>query len=1704
MSNQNKIQPVTQRFVLNNDIKNKLKNMTPNFGYNGLGELVFRRTYSRNNEDWCDVVIRVVEGCMSIRKEHFHRSSLGWNDTNWQMFASNMAESLFKMEWMPPGRGLWMMGTDFTYIRGSMALNNCFSSDTKFWTMNGLKSFSEFKDGDNVIVRGKYKWMPAMVKYFGQNKLWKVTVQKNNTQNIIFCTPNHRWLARPKKGADFSIKTTSELQVNWKLETFAKQNDNNKMEIRGIQHGIVFGNRAKNMVANNYSLEFSNENKELSKYFFANGNGSRVNSLPTIWKELPLPESSNEYMLGFMAGWFASEGIMNDTFCIISNTDQTILSWAKNVLFKLDIMTSDIKLCKQFNTQDIRKPSCFELQIYKENISRDFFLLNKHNSQFRPVETNNHWRVVDVEPTERIENVWCVVEPECEEFTLANGILTKNCSAVDTIDDLVHSAEWTMDGLMNGVGVGFTTNWRGEASVPDKTDAMIFVIPDSREGWVESLIKLLCSYIYSNEYGKNKYPIFDYSQIRAHGKTIKGFGGTSSGFEPLKQMHERIESYLDAFCARRLHCTSKVWKEIKTDDHVSEWKEVEVEVDKPYSHTRLIADIFNAIGACVVAGNVRRCLPGDALVHTRVGLIPIKDVEIGQEVLTFNGYEKIKNKFEQGVQKLVKIITEDGDFRCTLDHKMAILNSVGQYTMTKTCDIKPGDRMISPRIAIEGKEDVQMPSIVNDTTDDTITIPTLDEDMSWLIGVYQGYGSIHGDSEVCIRVGEEKSENKIKQQFQRFSKDMNVSISKVEGKNYSDIIANSKQLCYFFKTYIKEGNAFISIPAFIWKTTVENRLSYITGLMDSNKYSQYGSVIVLSTVYESFAREVQNLLYSCGLESRLKSACYDKSYNELHLMSHHSKNIIDDVRFGTKSQHFNRFPMKWLSDMVPYSQRNYYSKKCSYVSTDTYERVFCQTLSYIPVEVIEIVEDVSEETYDIEVENRHEFFCNGYLSSNSAEICLGDVDDKDFINLKNYELNPERSSIGWLSNNSVVLRADDGYEDFSYIPDLARRIRDNGEPGMINLYNIQKYGRFGKELHDDATLVNPCFSANTLIAVADGRNCVSIKQLAEEGKDVPVYSINKETMELSIKWGRHPRVTGHNQKLLRIHFGKEHKGEFVDVTPNHKCFTNDGRIVEAKDLKKNDSLPMFKKYRKSDGYIDVFSKGKQISEHKMIKEFYEKYDECCQTNDVVAHHKDEKNPNHLEMIARESGLKSVRLSDTDVRIIRNCEHCQQEFYVTWCKRERAYCSTSCGNSKKQGQKITFEEKAKLQFHEQAMIYKELSEEKENVSKNNWKTSCKEKNISYRFNRKSENPYIAKGWKEFKEMVANYNHQISEIEELDGEHTVYNITVDDNHTVAVVTKFDDEKVEWNGAIFPNCGEIALESFELCNLAEVFPPRCTDANTFYKALEYATFYASTVSLLPTHRPETNAVIAKNRRIGVSISGIAQWASGAVPKDWGMMNYTKMSTFLRAGYKIVRKTNTLLAKAAGVPSSVRVTTVKPSGSISLLAGVTPGVHYPVSRYAIRRVRVGDTSPLVEVLKEAGVPHEKDKVSENTLVFEFVIDHGDVRPCEEVSPWEQFSLVQMMQKHYADNCVSATIYFDKDKDGPDVEKMLAMFIPNLKSVSMLPHAGHGYAQAPYEPITEEEYNNRKSKIGKPNFSNVKENVPQGSKFCSGDTCEL
>ena len=308
----------------------------------------------------------------------------------------------------------------------------------------------------------------------------------------------------------------------------------------------------------------------------------------------------------------------------------------------------------------------------------------------------------------------------------------------------------------------------------------------------------------------------------------------------------------------------------------------------------------------------------------------------------------------------------------------------------------------------------------------------------------------------------------------------------------------------------------------------------------------------------------------------------------------------------------------------------------------------------------------------------------------------------------------------------------------------------------------------------------------------------------------------------------------------------------------------------------------------------------------------------------------------------------------------------------------------------------------------------------------------------------------------------------------------------------------------------CGEIPLESYELCNLVEVFPTRCVDENgkfnveIFNKSLEYATFYSSTVALLPTHYEVTNSVIARNRRIGVSLSGVALFYDNE--------SVSEITRYLRDGYKIIRNMNKLLAKESGVAESIRVTTIKPSGTISLLSGVPPGMHFPPFRYAIRRVRIAKNNDISDILIKNGVYYEQDLFSDNTLVFEFPIDHGDVRPSEEITPWEQFSILSLLQREWSDNMVSSTITFDKNKTTPlELEKAIAAFSPLIKSCSLLPHSDTGaYKQMPYEGITKEVYLEKLSKIKRIDWSELNKNneIIKGDigmpKYCDGISCEL
>ena len=304
-------------------------------------------------------------------------------------------------------------------------------------------------------------------------------------------------------------------------------------------------------------------------------------------------------------------------------------------------------------------------------------------------------------------------------------------------------------------------------------------------------------------------------------------------------------------------------------------------------------------------------------------------------------------------------------------------------------------------------------------------------------------------------------------------------------------------------------------------------------------------------------------------------------------------------------------------------------------------------------------------------------------------------------------------------------------------------------------------------------------------------------------------------------------------------------------------------------------------------------------------------------------------------------------------------------------------------------------------------------------------------------------------------------------------------------------WDDAKVSGTNP----CAEQSLESFEICNLVETFPSLHESFEDYERTLKFAYLYAKTVTLIPTHNERTNAIMLRNRRIGLSQSGIVE--------SFERHGRREHFNWCDKGYEYISKLDKIYSQWLCIPESIKKTSVKPSGTVSLLPGVTPGIHYAHSKFYYRTIRVDKTSPLIEPIRRAGFRIEESVYGDNTLIVYFPVkeEHFD-RSKDEVSIWEQVENVAQMQHYWADNQVSATVTF-KPEEARDIPRILELYETRLKSISFLPIMEHNYPQAPYQTITEEVYAQAEAKLSAPDFSNLNTDEAEDI-FCDGDKCQL
>ncbi|MBI2423049.1 MAG: hypothetical protein HYV27_09495 [Candidatus Hydrogenedentes bacterium] len=293
----------------------------------------------------------------------------------------------------------------------------------------------------------------------------------------------------------------------------------------------------------------------------------------------------------------------------------------------------------------------------------------------------------------------------------------------------------------------------------------------------------------------------------------------------------------------------------------------------------------------------------------------------------------------------------------------------------------------------------------------------------------------------------------------------------------------------------------------------------------------------------------------------------------------------------------------------------------------------------------------------------------------------------------------------------------------------------------------------------------------------------------------------------------------------------------------------------------------------------------------------------------------------------------------------------------------------------------------------------------------------------------------------------------------------------------------------------CAEQSLESYECCNLVETFPSRHETLEEYNRTLKFAYLYAKTVTLIPTHNERTNAIMLRNRRIGLSQSGIVE--------SFQRHGRREHFRWCDEGYAYIRKLDKIYSDWLCVPESIKKTSVKPSGTVSLLPGVTPGIHYAHNQYYFRTIRIDKTSPLIDPIRKANYRIEESVYGDNTWVVYFPVrEEYFERSKNDVSVWEQMENVAQMQYYWADNQVSATITFTPD-EAKDIPFILELYETRLKSISFLPIKDHAYAQAPYQAITREAYELAVAKLEPLDFATINTDEAQDM-YCDGDKCVM
>ena len=738
----------------------------------------------------------------------------------------------------------------------------------------------------------------------------------------------------------------------------------------------------------------------------------------------------------------------------------------------------------------------------------------------------------------------------------------------------------------------------------------------------------------------------------------------------------------------------------------------------------------------------------------------------------------------------------------------------------------------------------------------------------------------------------------------------------------------------------------------------------------------------------------------------------------------------------------------------------------------------------------------------------------------TAEISFGSPADAEFLALKDFEGNPDAKNWArWASNNSVIMDVD---SDFSGTALLTSK---NGEPGYLFLKNAQEFGRMidpPNGLDHGAEGANPCITGDTMIFTDQGpRQAVDLLGTAfnviVDGQAYPSTSKgvfrtgHKPVYLLKTREGLSVKVTGDHKILQASKLTRKKRYETwtpaQDLSPGDLIVMNNLRDISWEGVgTKNEgwllgSLLGDGHLRPERANLQFWGEEKEVMRDVVLAAIPEESRRSDMTgSEVESRDMLTVGSTYVLGLAEKFGVTADKELSSKALLTTSSEF-HEGFLRGLFDADGSVQGTQV---KGVSVRLTSVTRQHLSIAQRMLsnlgVASTLYEDRREAGLRDLPGGSYQCHSCHELVVANDNLQVfadrvgfatpskqrtLEGLLDGYSRTMNRERFVVSVENLTylGEQDVYDCTIEELHAFGA-----------DGLVVHNCVEQTLWDHELCCLVETFPSNCDDFADYRRTLKFAYLYAKTVTMVPTHNERTNAVMLRNRRIGCSQSGIQDNIS--------KIGLRKHLEWCDKGYKYIRELDEIYSNWLCIRTSIKMTSVKPSGSVSKLPGVREGIHEAKGEYEIQSIRINDTSPLLARLEEAGYLIEDAINEQNTKVVYFPMHYPGQRSTP-TSMWEQLELAALMQAYWADNQVSVTIDFDPETEGPQIQRALEMYAHRLKGLSFMPRSNHGYVQAPKRVCDRAEYEEYKASLTAYSFEGLSTHEID-DKFCDGGLCEI